>query len=166
MQKVTDRGDARLAAVVGLAQAMAAAHTARESMRAAALSALAALEGSFAAICVWERELGRLRVLVNVGELAPGEEQFPVDEAYPVHDFPEITEFLHERWINGGEPRAWVETASGEVATDWAAAEAPGSGGGRRGGARSGRVAALRRRGRGCCVVAPIVLRGRAWGEL
>ncbi len=152
--------------MAGLAQAMAAAHTARESMRAAALSALGALEGSFAAICVWERELGRLRVLVNVGELAPGEEQFPVDETYPVHDFPEITEFLHERWIDGGEPRAWVETASGEVATDEPAADTAGSGGGRRGGARSGRVAALRRRGRGCCVVAPIVLRGRAWGEL
>ncbi|MYV52774.1 diguanylate cyclase, partial [Streptomyces sp. SID3212] len=28
------------------------------------------------------------------------------------------------------------------------------------------RVAALRRRGRGCCVVAPIILHGRAWGEL
>ncbi|WP_257002858.1 GGDEF domain-containing protein, partial [Streptomyces albidoflavus] len=28
------------------------------------------------------------------------------------------------------------------------------------------RVAALRRRGRGCCVVAPIVLHGHAWGEL
>ncbi|MFE3696152.1 diguanylate cyclase domain-containing protein [Streptomyces sp. NPDC059129] len=28
------------------------------------------------------------------------------------------------------------------------------------------RVAALRRRRRGCCVVAPIVLHGRAWGEL
>lgn len=28
------------------------------------------------------------------------------------------------------------------------------------------RVAALRRRGRGCCVVAPVVLHGRAWGEL
>jgi diguanylate cyclase (GGDEF)-like protein len=28
------------------------------------------------------------------------------------------------------------------------------------------RVAALRRRGRSCCVIAPVVLQGRAWGEL
>ncbi|MFE6780426.1 diguanylate cyclase domain-containing protein [Streptomyces sp. NPDC057702] len=140
---------------------MAAAHTARESLRAAALSALTALEGSFAAICVWERELGRLRVLVNVGELAPGEEPFPADEAYPVHDFPEIAEFLHERWINGGEPRAWVETVAGDATRGDGG---PGDAG--RGGSRTGRVAALRQRGRGCCVVAPIVLRGRAWGEL
>ena len=112
-----------------------------------------ALGGSFAALSVWERELGRLRVLVNVGERAEGEEEFPEDEAYPVHQFAEITEFLHEQWAGGGEPDAWVETAEGPAA-------------GRQPGYCHQRVAALRRRGRGCCVVAPIVLHGRAWGEL
>lgn len=144
--------DRRLAAVVALAQGMAAAHTPRESWRAAALGACRALAGSFAALSVWERDLGRLRVLVNVGDRAQGEEEFPGDEAYPVHQFPEITEFLHERWASGGEPNAWVETADGPAAGH------PGY--------CHQRVAALRRRGRGCCVVAPIVLNGRAWGEL
>ncbi|MDC0771360.1 GGDEF domain-containing protein [Streptomyces sp. HD] len=144
--------DRRLAAVVALAQGMAAAHTPRESWRAAALGACRALAGSFAALSVWERELGRLRVLVNVGDRKQGEEEFPGDEAYPVHQFPEITEFLHERWASGGEPNAWVETADGLSAGH------PGY--------CHQRVAALRRRGRGCCVVAPIVLNGRAWGEL
>ncbi|MGW0080585.1 diguanylate cyclase domain-containing protein [Streptomyces sp. NPDC003393] len=142
----------RLAAVVALAQGMAAAHTPRESWQAAALGACRALEGSFAALSVWERERGRLRVLVNVGDRAPEEEEFPEDETYPVHQFPEITEFLHERWAAGGEPDAWVETAEGPAA-------------GRPGYCHQ-RVAALRRRGRGCCVVAPIVQHGRAWGEL
>lgn len=145
--------DIRLRAVVALAQGMAAAHTPRESWRAAAQGALLALGGSFAALSVWERERGRLRVLANVGERAPGEEEFPEREAYPVHQFPEITEFLHERWAGGGEPHAWVETAGG-----------PGDR--ERAGYCHQRVAALRRRGRGCCVVAPIVLHGRAWGEL
>ncbi|MET9969710.1 sensor domain-containing diguanylate cyclase [Streptomyces sp. NPDC006356] len=144
--------DRRLAAVVALAQGMAAAHTPRESWRAAALGACRALAGSFAALSVWERELGRLRVLVNVGDRAEGEEEFPGDEAYPVHQFPEIAEFLHERWAAGGEPNAWVETAEG-----------PATG---HPGYCHQRVAALRRRGRGCCVVAPLVLNGRAWGEL
>ncbi|MEV6478895.1 sensor domain-containing diguanylate cyclase [Streptomyces sp. NPDC051576] len=144
--------DRRLAAVVELAQGMAAAHTPRESWRAAASGACRALAGSFAALSVWERELGRLRVLANVGERAEGEEEFPDRETYPVHQFPEITEFLHERWAGGGEPDAWVETAEGP------AAGSPGY--------CHQRVAALRRRGRGCCVVAPIVLHGRAWGEL
>ncbi|MER7488601.1 GGDEF domain-containing protein [Streptomyces sp. NPDC126497] len=144
--------ESRLAAVVALAQGMAAAHGSREAWRAAAHGARRALGGSFAALSVWERELGRLRVLVNVGELAEGEEEFPEDESYPVHQFAEITEFLHERWAGGGEPDAWVETAEG-----------PSAG---RAGYCQQRVAALRRRGRGCCVVAPIVLHGRAWGEL
>ncbi|MBC7272239.1 MAG: GGDEF domain-containing protein, partial [Streptomyces sp.] len=144
--------DKRLADVVALAQGMASARTPRESWRAAALGACRALDGSFAALSVWERELGRLRVLVNVGERAAGELEFPEDEAYPVHQFAEITEFLHEQWAAGGEPNAWVETAEGTAA-------------GRPGYCHQ-RVAALRRRGRGCCVVAPVVLHGRAWGEL
>ncbi|WP_406007074.1 GGDEF domain-containing protein [Streptomyces sp. NBC_00637] len=144
--------DRRLVAVVALAQGMAAAHTPRESWRAAALGACRALSGGFAALSVWERDLGRLRVLVNVGDRAADEDEFPDDEAYPVHRFPEITEFLHERWVSGGEPDAWVETARGPAA-------------GRPGYCHQ-RVAALRRRGRGSCVVAPIVLHGRAWGEL
>ncbi|MGW2818222.1 diguanylate cyclase domain-containing protein [Streptomyces sp. NPDC001415] len=144
--------DARLRAVVSLAQAMAAAHTPRESWRAAALGARDALGGNFAALSVWERELGHLRVLVNEGERAHGEQEFPEDETYPVHQFPEITQFLHERWAGGGEPNAWVETAA-----------APPEG---EAGYCHERVTALRRRGRGCCVVAPIVLHGRAWGEL
>ncbi|MFE2052547.1 GGDEF domain-containing protein [Streptomyces sp. NPDC059459] len=144
--------DSRLAAVVALAQGMAAAQGSREAWRAAAVGACLALGGSFAALSVWERELGRLRVLVNVGRRAEDEEEFPEDESYPVHQFAEITEFLHERWAGGGEPDAWVETAEGPAA-------------GRPGYVHQ-RVAALRRRGRGCCVVAPIVLHGRAWGEL
>ncbi|WP_246150586.1 GGDEF domain-containing protein [Streptomyces qinzhouensis] len=225
--------DQRLRAVVALAQAMAAAQTPREFWRAAALGACAALDGSFAALSVWERELGRLKVLVNAGERAPDEEEFPDAETYPVNRFPEITEFLHERWAGGGEPEAWVETAESGGVPGFAAFPVPGAGGpaggpaalagtepgavrpepgrdpvvpepGRdsvvpeygpdrpsgygpeyvtatataavrgyrhpsfpvgSGGAR-GRAAALRRRRRGCCVVAPIVLHGRAWGEL
>ncbi|MET8635290.1 diguanylate cyclase [Streptomyces sp. NPDC004074] len=144
--------DSRLTAVVALAQGMAAAHNPRESWRAAALGACRALAGSFAALSVWERERGRLRVLVNVGERAVEEEEFPEQETYPVHQFPEITEFLHERWAGGGGPTAWVETAQGPAAGH--------------AGYCHQRVAALRRRGRGCCVVAPVLLHGRAWGEL
>jgi diguanylate cyclase (GGDEF)-like protein len=151
--------DARLRAVVSLAQTMAAAHTPRGSWRAAALGACEALGGSFAALSVWERGRGQLRVLVNAGQRAEGEEEFPEAETYPVHQFPEITEFLHEQWAGGGEPDAWVETADGTAAAG-AGVREYGSGYGRE------RVAALRRRGRGCCVVAPIVLHGRAWGEL
>ncbi|MGA5268941.1 diguanylate cyclase domain-containing protein [Streptomyces lydicamycinicus] len=142
---------------------MAAAHTPRESAHAAALGVRQALGGSFAAISKWERELGKLRVLVNTGELAEDEEEFPDDESYPVHEFPEIVGFLHEQWAGGGEPSAWVETAEGVHAP---APPAPEEGPAGAGGGNRQRMAALRRRGRACCVVAPIVLHGRAWGEL
>lgn len=148
---------------------MAAAHTPRGCWRAAALGACEALGGSFAALSVWERGRGRLRVLVNAGDRTEGEEEFPDEETYPVHQFPEITEFLHERWAGGGEPDAWVETADGPVEPEPAdGGREAGAGGahGYRHGYCHQRVAALRRRGRGCCVVAPIVLHGRAWGEL
>lgn len=158
--------DARLRAVVSLAQAMAAAHTPRGCWRAAALGACEALGGSFAALSVWERGRGRLRVLVNAGERAEGEEEFPDEETYPVHQFPEITEFLHERWAGGGEPDAWVETADGPVEPGSAGGAGVAGAHGQGHGYSHQRVAALRRRGRGCCVVAPIVLHGRAWGEL
>ncbi|MFE0380022.1 diguanylate cyclase domain-containing protein [Streptomyces inhibens] len=143
---------------------MAAAHTPRESAHAAAQGVRQALGGSFAAISKWERELGKLRVLVNIGELAEGEEEFPEDESYPVHEFPEIVGFLHEQWAGGGEPSAWVETAEGGPAPGGPPQGRAGAGPG--GSGNQQRVAALRRRGRGCCVVAPIVLHGRAWGEL
>ncbi|MTE20746.1 diguanylate cyclase [Streptomyces sp. TRM43335] len=151
--------DARLRAVVELAQAMAAVHTLRDVSRAAAEGALAAMEGSFAALSVWERERGRIRVLVNVGELRGDEEEFPEDEWYPLHDFPEITGFPRAGRSGAGPDggaRAWVETASGDRDTRWYGPRPPGA----------RRAEELRRRGRGCCVVAPIVLHGRAWGEL
>lgn len=144
--------DLRLRAVVGLAQALATAQTPQDAARAGARGARLAMGGSFAAVSAWERETGRLRVLANDGDLAPGEEPEPADESYSVHDFPEIAEFLHGSWARGGEPHAWIETAEGTGASP--------------GGTSWGRAAALRRRGRGSCVVAPLVLHGRAWGEV
>ncbi|GAA1883688.1 GGDEF domain-containing protein [Streptantibioticus ferralitis] len=140
----------RLMAVVGIARAVAAAQTPLDVARASIGRARTALGGSFAAISVWERESGWLRVLVNDGDLAPGEEPLPANETYPVRNFPEVVEYLHHEWANGGEPHAWVETVGGPSTGPY----------------EHQRVAALRRGGRGCCIVAPIVLHRQAWGEL
>ncbi|MBZ6476621.1 diguanylate cyclase [Streptomyces griseocarneus] len=153
-----------------------------EAVEVAAECARHALGGAFAAVSVWERERGRLRVLVNAGDRVEGEERFPADESYPVNDYPEITEFLHGMgappsgsWGRVcGQPQAWVETADGGggEGPDGAAGAAAGAFAGSAAGTFAGaayrhqRVSDLRRRGRGCCVVAPIVLHGRAWGEL
>ncbi|WP_051943697.1 GGDEF domain-containing protein [Streptacidiphilus rugosus] len=148
--------DARLRAVVGLAQAMAVAPDARRAAQTGAARARAALDADFAAVSVWEREHGRLRVLVNDGLLAPGEEPLPEDESYPLGEYPEIAQFLAQRGLGelftpDGLPRAWVQSAEGGASN---------------GPACRARAASLRRRGRACCLVAPILLGGRAWGEL
>lgn len=149
--------DARLRAVVGLAQAMSASESRGEAVRAAAVRARESLDADMAAVSVWERETGRLRVLVNNGLLAPGEVELPEDESYNLADYPEIARFLQQRglgepWSEDGLPRAWRQTVD---------EDGPGNGP-----ACRARAASLRRRGRGSCMVAPILLRGRAWGEL
>lgn len=149
----TGGGDVRLRAVAELARAVAAAKSPMEAVVAAATAARVALGGTMAAVSRWERDRGRLRVLVNDGDLAPDEEAQPAEEVYSVADFPEIVEFLHGRWTDGGEPHAWVETADGPA-------------GDRTGAYCHQRVAMLRRRGRSSCVIAPILLHGLAWGEL
>ncbi|TKA00477.1 GGDEF domain-containing protein [Actinacidiphila oryziradicis] len=152
MAGARNAGDARLRAVAELARAVAAARTPMEAVIAAAQHARTALGGSMSAISRWERDQGRLRVLVNDGELAGDEEPLPAEETYSIADFPEIVEFLRGEWTENGEPRAWVETADGPSE--------------RRGAYCHQRVAALRRRGRSSCIVAPIMLHGLAWGEL
>ena len=152
--------DARLRSVVGLAQAMSAARTRIEAVQIAARRARMALDADMGAVSVWEREAGLLKVLVNDGLLAPGEEELPEDESYPVAEYPEIARFLAEKglgepWTVDGLPRAWVQSVDDS-----------GGSGGSGGPACRERAASLRRRGRGCCLVAPILLRGRAWGEL
>ncbi|MDH6580091.1 diguanylate cyclase (GGDEF)-like protein [Kitasatospora sp. MAP5-34] len=160
--QVPSATDLRLQAVVELAQDMAGALTPLEAVRAAAVRATSALGATMAAVSVWDRESGRLRVLVNHGELAAGEEELPENESYPVADFPEIVTYLEEHWTTRRLPRAWVQTADDSAPSDPSAPHAhPGAGAFCR-----ERAAGLRRRGRACCLVAPIVLHGQAWGEL
>jgi diguanylate cyclase (GGDEF)-like protein len=151
--------DVRLQAVVELAHDMAGALTPLEAVRAAAVRATAALGATMAAVSVWDRESGRLRVLANYGDLAAGEEEFPEDESYPVADFPEIVTYLDEHWTTGRLPRAWVQTVEDPQPQGGHAHPEAGA-------FCMQRAAGLRRRGRACCLVAPIVLHGQAWGEL
>ena len=68
-----------------------------EILAAAAERALRGLDVASASVSVWEREAGRLRTLVNVGLLGPGEQQRPADEVYPVDTFPSLVRLLEQR---------------------------------------------------------------------
>ena len=50
-------------------------------------------------VCRWEREHGVGRALINVGDLGPSEERYPLDEVYPLADFP-----LDVALLERGEP--------------------------------------------------------------
>ena len=63
-------------------------------LAAEAEKALRALDVSCVAVSVWERELGRLRTLLNVGPLATVEESFPTGEFYPLDTFPSTDALL------------------------------------------------------------------------
>ncbi|NUS54800.1 MAG: sensor domain-containing diguanylate cyclase [Streptomycetaceae bacterium] len=123
-----------------LAKALATAHTLMDVVRISARQARVAMHATLASVSVWERDSGRLRVLVNDGDLAEGEEALPDAETYAVTDFPEII-----------DPAVWPTTWSNTVDDKDSDHE---------------RVVALRRRGRHGCMVAPIMVEGRVWGEL
>ncbi|MEU8139754.1 sensor domain-containing diguanylate cyclase [Streptodolium elevatio] len=130
----------RLHAVMELAKALATAHTLMDVVGISARQARLAMDAALASISVWERDSGHLRVLVNDGDLAEGEEALPHAETYAVTDFPEII-----------DPATWPTTWSNSVDEHDSDHE---------------RVVALRRRGRHGCMVAPIMVEGRVWGEL
>ncbi|MGH3329154.1 MAG: diguanylate cyclase domain-containing protein [Streptomycetales bacterium] len=133
----------RLRALSALAKAVAGAHGSEEVVGRSAAEARRALGAASLSMAVWERERGRLRVLVNDGDLAPGEEAFPGHETYAVTASPELLatdERMPGRVLRAGDPTM--------------ATVAPVQ------------AALLRRRRADCCLSVPIVLEGHAWGEL
>ena len=132
----------RLHAIIHLAKTLATTHHFTEVVRVSAAQARLATGAAHASISVWERDSGQLRVLVNDGELAEGEEAHPQAETYPVTDFPDIID-------SGAWPTTWSRCVDDpETRRD------------------AERVAAMLRRGRHDCLVAPIMVEGKVWGEL
>lgn len=130
----------RLRALGSFAKSMAAAHSGEDVIRIAAREAQRALHGAATSIAMWEHAETRLLVLANHGRLARDESAFPRNERWPVTAFPEIV--MTEEDIG-----PWIQPADEEYGDPL-------------------RVSALRRRGRHCALIAPIVYNGRAWGEL
>jgi diguanylate cyclase (GGDEF)-like protein len=132
--------EAQLRALIDVAGVAAGAHRLEDVLELAAERSLEALGGSSLAISRWDMETGVVRTLVNVGELGPGEERFPKDETYSVHDYPSVVTVIHE----GGSSFAAVDDPD----TDPAQREL------------------LLRLGKETSLSVPMLLRGEPWGEL
>jgi diguanylate cyclase (GGDEF)-like protein len=130
----------RLRALARFTKLLAGAASTADVVGIAAAEAHRELGAAAVSVSVWERESGLLRVLVNHGDLGEGENERPEDETYPVFGFPSVL-------LSEDDLGPWVQLAE------------PGTG-------DPHRVDLLRRRGRSCALIAPIVFGGRAWGEV
>ena len=129
----------RLRALIGLAQAIGSTGSLLDVLELTAEEARRALGCASLSVSRWERDLGVLRTLINVGDLAPWEEVRPNNEVYAVRDYPQIAQQLVDREMS-------IESVDG-----------PSSG--------SGRREILERTGKGSAVSVPIVIDDVSWGE-
>jgi diguanylate cyclase (GGDEF)-like protein len=76
-----------------LARLASLSDTAYEELLAVpAEHALERLGATSVSVSRWERDRGVLRCLVNVGELAPGDERFPADETYDLSEWDSVVD--------------------------------------------------------------------------
>lgn len=73
-------------ALLRVAAAAAGAHDLEEVLEVAAEEARAAIGAASLSVSRWERELGSLRTIINVGQLGPDEERYPAAEIHPLSE--------------------------------------------------------------------------------
>ncbi|MEW5809294.1 MAG: sensor domain-containing diguanylate cyclase [Actinomycetota bacterium] len=112
-----------LRALLAIAEAVARADAFDEVLEVIAEQARGALRASSLSVSRWQADLGGLRTLINVGDLAPHEARWPTDEYYPMAADQHVTELLlHGRsYINalddpdcGPDCVAWLESLGKE----------------------------------------------------
>jgi len=130
----------RLHSLIEFVSLVSAARGYADLLRVMAAEGRKALEASTASLSVWERDRGRMRTLVNDGDLGPQEVPDPVDEIYSLSDHP-----LARRMFSDGT--GYVQTL-GDPAAD-AKVES-----------------ILQVEGKNSCIALPILFEGRIWGEL
>jgi diguanylate cyclase (GGDEF)-like protein len=127
-------------ALLRVAAAAAGGYDLDEVLVLAAEEARRAVRAASVSISRWDRDEGVLRTLLNVGDLAPGEEPLPENEEHPVDDDPKTRRLLYQ-----GRPYFnAVDDASIDV---WS-------------------LSRLQRGGKESDVGVPIVTEDEVWGEV
>jgi diguanylate cyclase (GGDEF)-like protein len=129
----------RLHSLIEFVSLVSAARGYADLLRVMASEGRKALEASTASLSVWERERGRMRTLVNDGDLGPEELADPVEEVYSLSDHP-----LARRMFALGT--GYVQTLGdpdGDAKVEWI----------------------LRREAKNSGLALPIMFEGRIWGE-
>ena len=85
-----------LRAVLKVSQAVLGAHRFSDALEVIAEHTRAALGAASFSISRWERERGVLHTIINVGDLGPGEERWPLDEDYLLADYRDVIDLLRQ----------------------------------------------------------------------
>jgi diguanylate cyclase (GGDEF)-like protein len=88
--------ESELRALIAVAGAVAAAHRLEDVLEVVAEETRRVVGASSVSISRWEREHDRVRTLINVGELGPGELRFPTEETYALADYPLVARLLRD----------------------------------------------------------------------
>jgi len=132
-------GPARFRALADIAR-VTRAPTREELLTSVTEAARAALDGASASLSEWEPGHGRVRTLVNVGDLGPGELPLPADETYSMLEYGMLAVMLEQE-------RGILTVVGQENDTD-------------------AHLLLLHELRKGSSVCAPVPLDGRVWGEL
>lgn len=135
-----DREAARYDVVADLFSAMESSTSIEDLAWLGAAATRELLSAATASVSRYDAETGRVRTLVNVGLLGPGEQERPVDETYAITDFPNLLKVAERQ-------QPWslhVDDADGDPSE----------------------LGLLRRLGKTASLGCPIVLGARVWGEL
>jgi diguanylate cyclase (GGDEF)-like protein len=130
----------RLRSLIEFVSLVSAARGYADLLRVMAAEGRKALEASSVSLSVWERDRGRIRTLVNDGDLGPGQFQDPVDEIYLLSEHPQARRMFSEGL---GYVMCVDDADTEEQVREILLAE-----------------------DKSCCLAVPIMFEGRVWGEL
>jgi diguanylate cyclase (GGDEF)-like protein len=131
----------RLRSLIEFVSLVSSARGYADLLRVMAAEGRKALEASSVSLSVWERDRGRIRTLVNDGDIGPQQVHEPADETYLLSEFP----LARRMFAEGVGYVQCIDDVTG------------GDDGVRR---------ILESEGKHCALAVPIMYEGRVWGEL
>ena len=135
----TAQSESELRALIAVAGAVAAAHRLEDVLEVVAEETRRVVGASSVSISRWEREHERVRTLINVGELGPDEERFPIAETYELADYARRAAAARGRVVRGLARRPGPRAADRQL------------------------LDALEK---GSYIGVPVIFDGRTWGKL
>lgn len=130
----------RINSLAVMARALGRSAELKPLLETAAEEALLALNAASVSVSRVEAGTGMIRTIINVGDLGPQEERWPLDEVYGLHDFSQLATVVEEL-------QPWTTSVDDPASS-------------------LKEVELLRSLGKGTALAAPMVVDGALWGEV